>query len=321
MRSGITDMEMLVENGHMAKFASLITGQNQESPSMFFYPGLETLIYTGGNADSIRERVKKAGGSVDGELLVRLAWSNHDDLDLHLHEPDGTHTYYSRQNTRNGACLDVDRNAGADRLTREPVENIYFSHGNQHRMKEGTYRVVVHNFCRREDRQPGFDIQVECRGQVYDWHFDSNPRGEEYQTIVEFQYSKKDGITLKGKSSKLSSKEKWGVRTNRFVPVSSIMASPNYWPGGPDTGNKHYFFSGPEFKSDEDLRGFLNEHLNPELLANGDRKVMDMLGAKMLAQPDQRPQVSGIGFSTTQPSHLVIRYKKVGQQSTIKLSL
>lgn len=43
--------------------------------------------YTGGITDSIKERVKQAGGNVDGELRISLSWFNFDDLDLHVIEP------------------------------------------------------------------------------------------------------------------------------------------------------------------------------------------------------------------------------------------
>jgi hypothetical protein len=49
--------------------------------------------YGGNVADSIKERVKKAGGKVDGATLrVSLSWYNFDDLDLHIKEPAGRGT-------------------------------------------------------------------------------------------------------------------------------------------------------------------------------------------------------------------------------------
>ena len=42
----------------------------------------------------IKEKVKNAGGNVNGVLRCSLSWFNYDDLDIHVKEPGGNHIYY-----------------------------------------------------------------------------------------------------------------------------------------------------------------------------------------------------------------------------------
>ncbi|MCF1193342.1 hypothetical protein LRR18_17265, partial [Mangrovimonas sp. AS39] len=101
-----------------------------------------TWSYNGGVADSIKERVKTAGGNVSGYLCCRLAWYNHDDLDFHMKEPGSNEIYYGRKGPSTcGGQLDVDMNAGCG-ITRTPVENIFYASRNA--MKEGIYTLNVH---------------------------------------------------------------------------------------------------------------------------------------------------------------------------------
>ena len=71
--------------------------------------------YSGEVTDSIKERVKAAGGNVTGDLCCRLAWDYTDDLDLFIVEPDGGKIYFGNRGTpsRNGGKLDVDANGGS----------------------------------------------------------------------------------------------------------------------------------------------------------------------------------------------------------------
>lgn len=75
-----------------------------------------------------------AGGQTEGFLRCSLAWSNYDDLDLHVVEPNNLEIYYSNRIGRSGGKLDVDENAGYGK-TRKPVENIIWV--NERKMLEG----------------------------------------------------------------------------------------------------------------------------------------------------------------------------------------
>ena len=55
---------------------------------------------------------------------------------------------------------------------------------------------------------------------------------------------------------------------------------------------------------DEDIRSLYNEDLNQVL--NENRKVLELLGSK-LKLPKSDIQVSGLGFSETQPNSLIVQ--------------
>lgn len=294
-------ISVLVENHHMPNFVSLITSQNREAPTLFKWGNNFSWSYTGAIADSIKEMVKQAGGNVVGELRCSLSWFNYDDLDIHVIEPSGNIIYYSSKvSHKSGGKLDVDMNAGGGQ-TRTPVENIIWT--DKGRMQEGTYKVAVHNFCQRETKDSGFVVQVECRGEVFDFEYKTNPKNQELQAIVEFDYSKEAGIKFKGETkSNVVSKDKWNLKTNRFHKVTKLLLSPNHWDQA--IGNKHYMFMLEGCRSDEAPRPFFNEFLKPELEPH--RKVFEILGAKVKIE-DTDNQLSGIGFSDTKRNHLIAK--------------
>lgn len=293
-------LEIMIENGHLPNFMSLVAPVYKDAKSMFKWPNNFSWAYNGGIADSMKERVKSAGGNVDGDLRCSLSWFNHDDLDLHLAMPNGEYIYYSHKKCKRGtgANLDVDMNAGHG-TTREPVENICIPYKKD--MPHGKYRLKVHQFCKREDKDVGFDCEIEFNGRLYSFHYDKAVRNDEKITVAEFTW---DGIELKmlsGLKEATASKDMWGIKTMQFVPVSTVMFSPNHWDGNA-VGNKHVFFTVRGCINDEPIRGFFNEFLDNDL--NDHRKVFEILGGKMKAEPNAMPQLSGVGFSSTQRNHL-----------------
>jgi hypothetical protein len=140
----VTGMEVLFENDHMGNLVSLIAPHDPTSKSMFRWNNNFSWAYAGDVADSIKERVKKAGGKVDGFFRASLSWSNFDDLDLSVVEPDGNRIYFrDKYNPLTGGQLDVDMNAG-DRRSRQPVENITYAKKEQ--MPSGSYVIMVHQY-------------------------------------------------------------------------------------------------------------------------------------------------------------------------------
>jgi hypothetical protein len=298
----IKSMEALVENRHMPNLVSLISPKDPQSPSMFKWDNGFSWVYNNEVADSMKEKVKAAGGNVDGEVRVSLAWFNYDDLDLHVIEPSGNKIYYNNKRShRTGGELDVDMNAGGG-STRSAVENIVFP--SKTKMEEGKYIVKVNNFRKRENIDYGFEVEVECRGEVFNFS-QSDPLGNNRTaTVAEFNYSKKNGIEFKDTiNSKTVSKDVWGIKTNSFQKVSIMTLSPNHW-DDLGIGNKHYFFMMPEVKNNEATRGFFNEFLKEELMGN--RKVFELLASKMRVEPSEQ-QLSGVGFSSTQQNELVCK--------------
>jgi len=294
-------ISVLLENSHLNNMVTLLTSVNKDSPLLFKWDNPFSWAYSGGITDSIKEKVKAAGGRVDGELRVSLSWFNYDDLDLHVHEPKGNEIYYSKKSNPNTTgTLDVDMNAGSAK-TRSAVENIVWT--NKKSMEEGTYKVVVHNFSRRETIDKGFIVQIECQNEVFDFEFDNSPKGNEHQKIITFSYSKTKGIIIDGEAkSTLVNKDKWELKTNRFHKVKNILLSPNFWNN--KIGNKHYMFLLENCISNEPTRPFFNEFLKGELDTH--RKFFEILGTKLNVSPTNT-QLSGLGFSETQRNHLIVK--------------
>lgn len=293
-------LEVLFENTHMNNLVSIVTENEKDTPLLFKWNNPISWSYTNAVTDSIKEQVKAAGGRVEGELRTSLSWSNFDDLDLHVIEPNGNHIDFRSKLSRTGGNLDVDMNAGGPK-SRTPVENIIFP--NKSTMLEGKYVIFVHNFAKREDINIGFTLELECRGEIFTFQHSKPLRDKESITVVELTYSKKDGIKLDTNiKSTVVSKEKWNLATNKFQKVSMIMNSPNYWEN--NIGNKHFFFILENARTDESPRGFFNEFLKEDLLKN--KRVFEVLGSKLKVKQSDK-QLSGLGFSSTQKNHLICK--------------
>lgn len=295
-----TSIEALVENRHTGNFVSLIAPVYPDAPNMLKWDNNFSWSYNGEVTDSIKERVKTAGGNVDGFLRISLAWNNGDDLDLHMRTPNGNHMYYgSRRHA--GAYLDLDMN-GMDKYDdQNPVENIIFA--NEETAQEGIYKVWVNQFNRRSAERVGFTVQLDHKGEQYDFNHPREHRNGDVD-VVTFRYTRKGGVEIiDSMPHTKQSKEVWGVATEQFQKVSVVMNSPNHW-DGQATGNKHYFFMLEGAKQLGTTRGFYNEYLRGEL--NEHRKVFEHLAGKMKV-PASTDQLSGLGFSDTQRNELTVK--------------
>lgn len=291
-------IDLYLENTQLNNMVSLITSNDnwdliENENRLFKWRNPFSLSYTGAVADSIKERVKAAGGNVSGALRCSLSWSNYDDLDIHVIEPNRNRIYYgNRSSAYSDACLDVDMNAGMGR-SKTPVENIVFPY--KGKMSEGLYKVIVHQFSKRESKDQGYEVQIEFDGQTYNFSFAKNPSDNASEEICQFTYSKKDGIKFDREVGGTGlQKEKWGLKTGQFHKVTHMFLSPNHWGGEYGIGNKHTLFMLENCISDEKPRPFFNEFLKEEL--NEHRKVFEILAGKIqIAEDDQ--QLSGVGFS------------------------
>lgn len=297
-------IKVLLENRHLANLVTLVGPKNASDVSLFKWENNHSWHYTGSTTDAVKERVKNAGGNVEGVLRVSLSWHNYDDLDLHLIEPNFYKIYYPNKGVLSPSKgkLDVDMNAGSG-TTREPVENIFWL---TEPAIEGRYKVIVNNFNKRESADTGFEIQVEYRGEINDWSFPRNGATGQNFTAIEFDYSKKNGITFIGGNGSSSSaayptKKKWGLETGRFHQVKALCLSPNFW--NSNVGNKHFMFLLDGCKTDDFVRGFYNEFLKEDFSA--DRKVFEILGSKVEAEKVE-DELSGIGFSETLRNDLIV---------------
>ena len=299
-----TSIEVMPENSHTSNFVSLIAPVDPTAGNLFKWPNNYSWAYNGDVADSIKERIKRAGGTVTGDLCCRLAWFNHDDLDFHMIEPDEYRIYYSNKQklSPSGGMLDVDMNAGRGE-SREPVENIFYK--DRFRMKEGTYSLQVHNFCYRESSNVGFEVEVDFLSQTWKFAYEKLVRNQEFIEVMRFAYTHKDGIkVIYSLPVSTMSKNIWGIMTNTFRKVNVLMMSPNHWEGSSGIGNKHYFFMLEGCVNPGEARGFFNEFLKEEL--NQDRKVFEIVGSKMKA-PATTDQLSGLGFSSTKRTSVLCK--------------
>ena len=298
-----TGLEVLVENSHAPNFMSLIAPVHEDAPRLFKWDNGFSWSYVGDFADSIKERVKAAGGNVIADLRCSLSWSNYDDLDLHLLEPDGYEIYFpnKRRLSPSHGVLDVDMNAGAG-TTRTPVENICYT--NRRKMKPGVYRLGVHQYAKRESTNVGFTVEVEFDGHIHTLvHDQAVPQGGKIK-VAHLEYTPLKGFTLTSiLPLSTASKVLWGVPTNQFRKVTMVMRSPNFW-DGQTIGNQHLFFMLEGCRQEGTVRGVYNEFLRSELEPH--RKVMELVGSKVRTEESEQ-QLSGLGFSTTQRHHLVCR--------------
>lgn len=304
-------LEVLFENKHVNNLVSLIAPTDPTAGKLFRWDNRFSWSYVGNMADSIKERVKKAGGSVTGDLCCRLAWDYKDDLDFHMKEPGGHEIFYANRSVTspNGGRLDVDAN-GCSGMMEEPVENIFYA--NKDKMREGLYKLWVHNYYRREssNEKRGFTVELEFGGQTYTVNYDKVVRQGEKIEVATIQFSKKEGFSIRESlPSSTTSRTVWNLPTQQFHKVSIIMLSPNYWDMDASrwpSGNKHYFFMLEGCKNDGTARGFFNEFLSNELTEH--RRVLEMVGGKMKVA-DSQDQLSGLGFSSTKKETLVVRVK------------
>lgn len=324
-----TSLEAFVENKHVKNFVSLIAPENKDAKNMLKWDNNYSWAYAGNITDSeITERVREAGGSVDGVLRFSHSW-NHSGLrnsslmDLHVFMPKSNqsvnikgdkeiHDNYGNKNRVgwnnrkhyiSGGSQDVDFvNAAKEGYI--PVENITFPYMN--RLEEGVYTFKIHNWKYRNPTTGGFKAEIAFGGQVFEFEH-SKPLGDkEWVTVAKIELKNGEFKVLEMMENSVSSKEVWGVQTNQFVPVSVALMSPNYWDEQQGIGNKHYIFMLKDCVNSESPNGFYNEFLKEELLVH--KRVFEALGAQM-AVKDVEDQLSGIGFSSTKRNELLLKVK------------
>jgi hypothetical protein len=282
-------INMRVGKEHLPNFMSITAPETENTGKLFKWNNDFAWSYDGDVADSIKEKVKRAGGNVDAKLRFSLAWFNYDDLDIHVTEPSGHRIYFAQKRGKYGT-LDVDMNAGSG-TSRQAVENVAFN-----TTQDGTYKVVINQYSKRENKDYGFVVEVASGSGVTQYSYKKAVSGN--VTVGEFKVQNGSivsttmgpGIVGEGIST-----EKWGINTENYAKVQTLMLSPNYWDDN-KVGNKHWFFILEGISNTAPTRGIYNEFLHPALEKH--RKVFEVLGDKTKCPPSSN-QLSGLGFSST----------------------
>jgi hypothetical protein len=298
----VDSVEVLLDNGHLSNLISLIAPADPTAARLFKWHNNFSWSYVGDFTDSVKERVKRAGGSVIGDLNFRLAWFNYDDLDAHCVEPERYEISYLNKDrlSPSRGVLDVDMNAN-NGSTRDAVENITYA--DRRRMKDGLYSFKVHQFCKRESTDVGFEAELEFDGQTLRYEYPGSVSG--YVEVAAVQCTGGKFEIVRSLPSSQVAKTAWGLRTQEFHRVLVVALSPNCW-GGKQIGNKHYVFALEGCVNDGTARGVYNEFLCQELEPY--RKTLEIVGAKLRTEESKR-QLSGLGFSSTQRNALTVRVK------------
>lgn len=289
-------IRLYLDNNMLPNFVSLTAPVNPEAAPLFKWSNNFAWSYEGNVTDSIKERVKRAGGMVEGVALrCSLAWRNYDDLDLHCKLPNGVLIYYAAKQ----GILDVDMNASAAGATRDPVENMRWP-----KPPDGTYKFIVNNFNRRETTGFGFEVEVESALGLHSFRYLKSLPNKENVHVCDVVVKGGRAVVIEAGSEMTAgqaTQNSWGLKTLDLIKVQAIVLSPNYWDGNA-SGNKHHFFILEGCKNPVPCRGIYNEYLHNRLESH--RKVFEMVGEKTKC-PVVDAQLSGVGFSSTRKDTVV----------------
>lgn len=304
-----TSIDMMVKGSHLPNFVSLtapIWIGARDSQRLFKWKNDFAWSYDGNITDSIKERVKKAGGNVtNAAMRVSLAWFNLDDLDIHVMQPDGSRIWYRDKR----GMLDVDMNAFGP-MSRQPVENVSWLSS---QLMDGVYRIIVNQFNQRETSDYGFQIEIENAGQLSTLSYGQTVKTDVEVCLITVKQGRIEKIQpAKGIIGGGFSQDKWGIKTETTVRVEALMHSPNYWDDNA-VGNKHYIFALEGCQNPDSTRGIYNEFLRGDLEKH--RKVFEILGDKTKCPPSAE-QISGLGFSSTRGD--TVSVKVIDRDSKIK---
>lgn len=293
-----TAIDLLLRNTHSHNFMTLTAPVHDGVARLFKWDNNFAWSYDGNITDSIREKVKMAGGNVEADLRFSLAWFNYDDLDIHAQAPDGNHYFFANK----GDILDVDMNAGSGR-TRQPVENLSFN-----RPRDGQYEIWVNQYNRRETTDVGFTVEIASHGKTSQLSYKKGVRPQANIAVGKFHVRGGkivDSVIGKDMVGEGISQDKWGLKTEKMHRVQTVLFSPNYWDDN-RVGNKHVFFILDGCQVDGPARGIYNEFLASGLEKH--RKVFEVLGDKTKCPPTG-DQLSGVGFSSTRGDQVTVAVK------------
>ena len=289
--------QLYLANSLLGNFVSMTAPVHKGSASLFRWSNDFAWSYDGNVADSIKDKIKRAGGTVENVAMrVSLAWFNYDDLDIHCIEPNSNHVYYVNKSN----ILDVDMNAGGGN-SRQAVENMRWLRA----PCDGVYQFFVHNYAKRESVDVGFVIEIESAKGLETLRYEKAVPDKANQQVANIvvKHGQIERIDVApGMIEGSISQDQWGLKTLALVRVNSIVLSPNHWDGNV-AGNKHWFFILDGCRNPLPTRGIYNEFLHPRLEKH--RKVFEVLGDKTKCLVASE-QLSGVGFSSTRNDKVTV---------------
>lgn len=294
-----TSVEAFLENRLEGNMVSLTTANIKESKPIFKWSNNYSWTFNGNLAgkSQIKEAVKNAGGKVDGILRFSITWNEDGrsicDFDAHCKTPTKEIYHGDKKDEYTKGWLDVDMIRPRDL----GVENITWQ--DKSLMKEGKYYFYNRNYDRGNNT--GFKAEIEIEGEIYNYECLGNIMGDTPVATVTL----KNGVfTIEHHlKESCSSKDIYGLETNKFHKVNLVCLSPNHWNEN-NVGNKHYFFMLENCKCPISIRSFHAENLISELANH--RKVLEVLGNTTMINPTDK-QLSGLGFNCTVKDELVLK--------------
>jgi hypothetical protein len=299
---------------------SLTAPVHPEPKQLFRWNNDFAWSYGGNVADSIAERVKKAGGKVEGATLrISLSWFNYDDLDLHVHEPRGAASAAAATTSTSATSAGCDRRHARRRHERGRRLD---ARGRRERRLDGQDARRRLQGRRQQLRQrETSDRRLRGRGGV---------RRQALALLLQQGGSRQAGRPRRhpaheggahrarrdrrpGDHGVEHLADEVGAHDRAVRQGRRRHAQPNYW-GDNAVGNKHTFFVLHGAKNDEPMRGIYNEFLHPRLEPH--RKVFEVIGDKTKCQPTDG-QLSGLGFSSTKKRASILRVQQgpAGQEA------
>lgn len=315
-------LAVMVKNSQQSNFVSItapVHPPHTGSQHLFKWENNFAWSYDGNLTDSLKQKVVSLGGRVDGVLRFTHTW-NYDErnaslMDLHVFMPgscehrDGQHDKYpgtqrvgwnNRKHSASGGVQDVDYTDAAP-VGYVPVENITFP--SLSKLKDGNYIFKIHNWALREPTKGGFRAEIEFEGQIFEYDHPKPLKNKEWVTLA-VATLKAGKFTIEHKHPVGSpSRDIWGIKTEQFTKVNTLMLSPNHW-NDKQIGAKHLFFILEGCYNPLPTRGIYNEFLASGLEKH--RKVFECLGNRTMCQPTPN-QLSGVGFTAARGDSVLVQ--------------
>ena len=217
----VSSIEVLLENRHAPNLMSVIAPKYKDCNALMKWDNSYTWVYKGNITDSMmKERVKMAGGKIDGILRYSIQWNecndNNNDFDAHCIEPDKNLISFPVKTIvqPSSGMLDVDIINPNGKVA---VENITWT--DIRKMQEGIYTFLVHNYTHRGGRS-GFSAEIEYNGEIYSYSYRKDIRQKGKIIVAKIKFSRENGIEfIESLDSTTSSKKLWD-----FIQIIFILS-------------------------------------------------------------------------------------------------